>query len=462
MSLSISIPIPIHTFNAKSFHHSDDVKRAVPVLFRSCKTNRKILTKYNSLISVENDVYYGLFVKSHNSYKPSNDGNRKAVLFLSVDCVNRLNEYEEEKVNNNAQSQSQPIVNDNDNDNERLPLPPLLQLEDHEHFKDNDGKTMTIEARGVREHEGVFFKAIDVEKAFEMPNLVDVVLKKPSYTSDHYQIFVKISKYTHGVESEQSVRTDWNMVYLTYEGMLKVLYCSKSKQVKRFRTWATRVLFAAHMGDDEQKNEVIAEMKGLPMDAVSKLFSAHATTFPVVYLISLGKASDLRTSSDMFCIPEDIAEDAMICKYGYTEDICSRVKQHSRGLGRIPGVALDMKKYAYIDPTNVSKAETDLRDFFKFQKMGLESRDGKQKELVLIPVGLWRSVEKEFESVQLLYAGRTREINLRMENLEQKMRHQSEVHKLEMDKIEMEKRLEIAIRDEKIAYRDLQIQMLRQ
>jgi hypothetical protein len=42
------------------------------------------------------------------------------------------------------------------------------------------------------------------------------------------------------------------------------------------------------------------------------------------------------------------------------------------------------------------------------------------------------------------------------------MRHQSEVHKLEMDKIEMEKRLEIAIRDEKIAYRDLQIQMLRQ
>jgi prophage antirepressor-like protein len=45
--------------------------------------------------------------------------------------------------------------------------------------------------------------------------------------------------FTHKLDKKQ--------LYLTYEGMIKVLYSSKSGKAKSFRNWATKTLFTVQI-----------------------------------------------------------------------------------------------------------------------------------------------------------------------------------------------------------------------
>jgi len=51
--------------------------------------------------------------------------------------------------------------------------PDLLVLEDHEKFRDDNNTVFEVEVRGVREEDKIFFKGKDIERVFEMDNLVD-------------------------------------------------------------------------------------------------------------------------------------------------------------------------------------------------------------------------------------------------------------------------------------------------
>ena len=53
--------------------------------------------------------------------------------------------------------------------------PPVLQLTDDEKFKAADGSPLSIEVRGERHHERIFFLAKDVAAAFNTPHLTDIV-----------------------------------------------------------------------------------------------------------------------------------------------------------------------------------------------------------------------------------------------------------------------------------------------
>jgi len=50
--------------------------------------------------------------------------------------------------------------------------PPILELEEHEKFRDDTGNTFEVEVRGVREEDKIYFRGKDVERVFEMENLI--------------------------------------------------------------------------------------------------------------------------------------------------------------------------------------------------------------------------------------------------------------------------------------------------
>ena len=52
-------------------------------------------------------------------------------------------------------------------------------------------------------------------------------------------------------------------LFLTYEGMLRVLFVSKNGKTRRFIKWATETLFTVQMGTIEQKNKIISSIKGV-------------------------------------------------------------------------------------------------------------------------------------------------------------------------------------------------------
>jgi len=103
--------------------------------------------------------------------------------------------------------------------------PPILKLEEHEKFRDDAGNVFEVEVRGVREEEKIYFRGKDVERLFEMNNLInDIRLKQTSYKLyEDYILFLvtQIKKFsTFGsIESKTVKRT-----FLTYNGLLKVIY----------------------------------------------------------------------------------------------------------------------------------------------------------------------------------------------------------------------------------------------
>jgi len=138
---------------------------------------------------------------------------------------------------------------------------------------------------------------------------------------------------------------------------------------------------------------------------VSKLFNIHSASFPVVYLFKLCTVGETREQSmTVFRVSSCVSSDALVCKYGYTGDFRRRMEEHERDYGRIPGVNTEMMMYSYVDPTLVSSAEKDIRNFFK--SMGMCLPVDKRREIVVIEKGDVKVVENKFKSVHLLYSGR--------------------------------------------------------
>ncbi|CCV01980.1 hypothetical protein IIV22A_136L [Invertebrate iridescent virus 22] len=91
--------------------------------------------------------------------------------------------------------------------------PPILELEDCEKFCDDTGNVFEVEVRGVREDK-IYFKAIDIEKLFEMENLVKNCFKNLSY-NDYVNFIVQNKK-------------PQRISFLTIEGIKKIICRSRS------------------------------------------------------------------------------------------------------------------------------------------------------------------------------------------------------------------------------------------
>ena len=148
--------------------------------------------------------------------------------------------------------------------------PPIIYLSDNEKFKDECDNVLEIETRGVRNEDNIYFKVNDIEKQFDMPNLKRVII---DYTKSYelnidYKFFL-CEKGTNNVISTKKKSNDKptikKQLYLTYLGMLRMLFVSRNNKTRYFINWAKNILFAAQLGTTEQKdnehNINIYEMK---------------------------------------------------------------------------------------------------------------------------------------------------------------------------------------------------------
>ena len=118
------------------------------------------------------------------------------------------------------------------------PAPEILNLEDNEKFKDVNGNILNIEVRGERNHKKCYFRVKDVSLAFEMPNLNDVITHKHGafIYNVHYNYFTIImATNNHKSNSKKEL-------FLTYNGILKVLFSSRVGSAELFQDWATEKL----------------------------------------------------------------------------------------------------------------------------------------------------------------------------------------------------------------------------
>ena len=124
--------------------------------------------------------------------------------------------------------------------------PEIIYLEDCKKIKDNDGNIIDIETRGERKVDKIYFKVKDVMKGFEMKFLNKTILDKRNngyIEGIHYKLFncKKIVLNTNNTIIKK-------VMYLTYIGILRVLFASHSPRAHTFVKWATESLFTLQMG----------------------------------------------------------------------------------------------------------------------------------------------------------------------------------------------------------------------
>lgn len=318
--------------------------------------------------------------------------------------------------------------------------PGILVLDDEEKFHDNEGNVVDVETRGEREHDKVYFLAKDVATSFNMSNLVKTIIDKEKgyIIGEDYKTFI-CKDFPNGVVDT------YKRLFLTYEGMIKVLYTSRSGNAKSFRTWATKTLFTVQMGATEEKKKLASSILGVPAKSLRQVLKTSTSNVPCVYAFALGLAKDLRKEME---IPDTTPDDHIIIKYGYTDDLSRRTSEHIKTYESIKGVRLELMKYCYVDPKYLSEAETYIKNYFSDMESFIEYK--KFSEIVSFDPKHTRQLDQTFDNIQCKYSGCVKGLLQEVEDLRQEILMLKEKHKWELK----DKDRELEIKDHIIVTKD--------
>ena len=331
--------------------------------------------------------------------------------------------------------------------------PPLINLEEKEKFHDDDGNAHDIETRGERTPKGIYFLARDVAKAFGKPNIErNIADSSNGYTKDeHYKNFLR-------KESPNTESPAIKKLFITYKGMLKILFSSRSGNQGKFVDWAVETLFTVQMGSVEQKQKLSKSLYGIPQTDIKRVLKTSAGAIPCVYVFYLGLVKDLRSEMN---IDSSIPDDHWVIKYGRTKDLSSRSINHNKEYGSIDGVNIHLHKYCYVDTHKASKAEVRLKEYFVSENVSVTYKD--YTEIFTFDPKNEKRLAREFHSIHLEFADEIKALNTMNELVKKdaevtKARHerdiaisqsetklaQSETRLAQSEKREVEAQLELA------------------
>jgi hypothetical protein len=390
--------------NNKSYYNAKDIKKIDINYFQGCSRGvRKIIEKQN--IKAGDYMYAECStVKKEKVYKFSKnqlEPSKKAQLLLKKSwCIQNIPICMGKNVSEERKQEQYDYPE----------APNILELEEEEKFKDNEGKCVDIETRGVKTADGIYFLAKDVAIAFEInyTNMIKVLNDKDKYVKNtHYKIFNN-DHNTNGVCHTNK------KYFITYKGMLRILFCSRTGNAEQFVDWATKTLFVAQMGEVEEKEELASKLIGVPVKSLRLVLSKTSSSVPCVYMFSLGVAKDLR---NVMNIPDDVEDDYIIIKYGFTKCLDRRTNEHITTYGKIKKVNLELLYYSYIDPIYLSDAEKDIKDFVSQYETIIKYENF--KELIAISPQHEKTIKKQLKYINKEYAGSTQELTKQIEELKQ-------------------------------------------
>jgi len=387
------IAIMAITINKRKYMQANELIDACPVWCRGIRNGRELVS--------EKDIpekYYVYARQDGDEWTITDGASRKCdkVLIRKL-YLDRCDEYTNE-------------INGVDVQDGIARAPDIILLEDDEKFADDNDNVLEIETRGTRQSDGVYFKVNDVARGFEIVRLRDALLHKTSQYREHvdYEYFMCHIPVENGRKQKRTQKE----LFLTYEGILRVLFISRSGNTRGFIRWAVDKLFTIQMGTADQSRHLASKILGVSAKALREVFKQSATSLPCVYMFILGMVKDLRESMQ---IDPKYTDDMLIAKYGCTGDLERRTAEHIKTYSSIKGVDLTIKHYSYIDPMYTMQAETDIRGFFN----GIEARFEYQasNELVALKPALLKTVSDQYRLLSCSYQGHIKQMIGQVEEL---------------------------------------------
>lgn len=419
-------PIDAYQVGPYAYHDLRDIRKRYPLLHKKDRTTKKFIKAAN--IPDKHWMYVRL-VKG--VWVPS-DGTSTRVdkVFIRMYFFNR------------RLLPSIPVVP------KYPPLPEEVVLDDEEKFHDADGNACYIKVVGKRDENQIRFCVDDVAEIFELDRLADTITNKSSTFEEHehYERFSVASSDTNG----NSIRT---VLYLTYEGILKVLFASRSQSTKPFRVWATKILFTVQMGSRAQKRQLASNLVTLDCKTIKALQNATSGDTPCIYLLILGTGKQLR---DGMSLDSKYKDTDLVCKYGRTSKLEKRFAQHEAIYNEIDGCELRLTYHAYVDVRYGPEAEAMIRLLMNDLEMHLKYENF--KELVVIPKKMMKRVTNEYDVVSKLYRGCLKEVvaenqDLRKDNKIQESEYRTKIAEKEIEL--SDKNTELAKKDVELSKKDV-------
>lgn len=254
----------------------------------------------------------------------------------------------------------------------------IIQLADHEQFKDSNGNVFEIEVRGERHSDKLFLKCMHVEEYFEIDELTKHVFRASSPYIENVD-YVIITSFNQGRLSPMK-GTKKSSVYLTFIGFIKVIMNSLSgnENLKLALAWVVHLTFTSAFGSDDERLTLANELT---------LYSKCLTNLSGIYLIKIGKVKELRESMSISreLYPDD---NAIIYKFGRSRDILKRYVQHCSQVkyGKYNN-KIELTWFIPIPEHLLSDAENDVSGYFKNNNLLFEFKDASgmdHKELIVV------------------------------------------------------------------------------
>lgn len=371
--MTTPIKITIDTFEG---YLADEIRLSDPAYFVGSKTIRKIVEKKNIP-----DIEYKYVKFVNDEWVESTKEYPKAKLLLSESWV----------------KQNIPSMSNGTVQNTIEVAPSILELTDNEKFKNIDGEPMEITVRGEREYNKCFFRVKDVAECFESKYLRDTLADVDrGYQKDmHYKYFTMPK--TSNARDTHSKRTK-PMMYITYQGLVRFLFVSRNKNAELFQEWALKILFTVQMGTQDQKNELITDIAGCDAKTATSVLDTSVNKISCVYMFTIGHVKDLRTELG---IDSKYDDSCYVIKYGKTEDLRKRVRDHRATFSKIKGSKLRLKYYAWMDKTYIATAEIDIHE--QLVKSGTYYKYKTMSELGILTKEQLREFNKTYNQLSLLY-----------------------------------------------------------
>jgi len=297
--------------------------------------------------------------------------------------------------------------------------PEIISIPENERLKDDEDHFVDIEMRGERHYNKCYFRVKDVMNAFKMPNLEKNITDKryDGYNEIvHYNFFNRknfdpIEKKTNKKTPKIQIKKE---LFLTYNGLLRVLFVSKSGRAEKFVNWASETLFTHQYGTNEQKDKLISKMKGVSYEAIQELFNTSARSMPCVYLTSLGYVKDLRSKMN---IGNKYDDKDVVYKFGLTKDFNQRKNGHKNEYKELD-VEMKLIYFSFIDPLYITQAESELKNVLSDNKIKYMKHD----ELIVLSTKELKTTKEIYEKLALKYSGHTESFFIEKSKLEMKIK----------------------------------------
>ncbi len=394
--------------NDIEYYSAESLQKISPIFFKGCINIHTIISKKK----IQSNYY--IYAACKNDEWGKTEGLSKIsdkVLFLAEWAKKNIPELaNDEKIKHDVEY-----------------APNIIILNDDEKMKDDNNNFIEIEVRGKREYDACFFRVKDVMIVFEMNNLDNTLVKKQTYYEEiiDYKFF--------NIEKQESLRKIINNKYfkkelfLTYTGLLKVLFSCHSIKTNNFVKWASETLFIVQMGTNKKKRRLVSNIMGVDPNVVREVFNKTSTTMPCIYLFSLGYVKDLR---NIMKIDKIYTDNMIVYKWGKTIDLSRRTYRHMKTF-QAYSIEPKLVQYNYVDPQFISAAETMLKTSIK--KFGFHYVFDTMIELTILDKDNLRIIEEQFDQISKSFIGHNSKLISKIKVLENNARETELMCKLETE-----------------------------